>query len=388
VTLNVDRLIVRDGSLIGSGSRLGNTPVSSDRGLGGTLTINATDSVQVIGTGAIGIIPVNSSLFTQAQGTGNAGNLNIFTPNLTVRDGAEINLSAVGLGQAGNLKIESNNTQLDKGTITAATANGEGGNISLQAKDLLLLRNSSKISAQATGEASGGNINIDAGFVVANPNQNNDIIANAQRGRGGNISIATDGIFGLQQGKATLDNRTNDIDASSDFGFNGNISITTPDINPAKERVQSPESVVEPEEMTAQACRPNEVAEKVENNRESTFTISGRGGIPQSPTQPLIKDVIRVGGELSKPRSNSENVIKTAQALLEGKNTIDFDRHTNKQESKLVAIETNQTKKIHSEDIVPARGMMINEKGQVVLTAYPTSSNGDRLPVNSFNCQG
>ncbi|MGL5877025.1 MAG: hypothetical protein ACRC2V_04460, partial [Xenococcaceae cyanobacterium] len=199
--------------------------------------------------------------------------------------------------------------------------------------------------------------------------------------------IATDGIFGLQQGKATPDNQTNDIDASSDFGFNGNISITTPDINPVKERVQSPESVVEPEEMTAQACRPNEVADKIENNTESTFTISGRGGMPPSPTEPLIKDVIRVGGELSKPRSNSENVIKTAQALLEGKKTIDFDRHTNKQESKLVAIQTNQTKKIHSEDIVPARGMMINEKGQIVLTAYPTSINGDRLPVNSINCQ-
>jgi filamentous hemagglutinin family protein len=375
VTLNVDRLIVSDGGLVRAGSLLGEDTKNTLRGDGGTLTINANDSVQVIGTGKIGTIPVNSSLFTQAEGTGNAGNLNIFTPNLTVKDGAEINLSATGTGQAGNLKIESNNTQLDRGTITAATANGEGGNISLKAKDLLLLRNSSKISAQATGEASGGNINIDSQFIVAKPNQNNDIIANAQRGKGGNISIATEAIFGLEERKATSNNRTNDIDASSDFGLSGNVSIETPDVNPSKERVQPPENVVEPEELAAQACSVDSIADNIENDTENTFTITGRGGMPHDPTEPLRSEATIIGGvsypqELNQASDRTSNDINSTRLIAYKPNPLFIaDRH------------------IDPNEIVPARGAIVNEKGQVVLTPYPTDNIAQRNP-KAIDCLG
>jgi filamentous hemagglutinin family protein len=374
VTLNLDRLIVRDGGLVRAGSLLGEDTENTLRGDGGTLTISAKDSVQVIGTGKIGTIPVNSSLFTQAEGTGNAGNLNIFTPNLSVKDGGEINLSATGTGQAGNLKIESNNTQLDRGTITAATANGEGGNISLQAKDLLLLRNSSKISAQATGEASGGNINIDSQFIVAKPNQNNDIIANAQRGKGGNINIATEAILGLEERKATSGNQTNDIDASSDFGLSGNVSIETPDVNPFKERVQPPDNLVEPEEMSAQACSANQVADTLDE-KENTFTITGRGGMPHSPTEPLRSEATIIGG-VSYPQAPTQTSDRTS-------NNINSDR--------LVAYKPNPLfvadRHIDPNEIVPARGAIVNEKGQVVLTAYPTPNIGQRNP-KAIDCLG
>jgi hypothetical protein len=40
----------------------------------------------------------------------------------------------------------------------------------------------------------------------------------------------------------------------------------------------------------------------------------------------------------------------------------------------------------YPQDIVPARGMILNEKGQVVLTGYPTPNTPDRPATQLFNC--
>jgi hypothetical protein len=40
----------------------------------------------------------------------------------------------------------------------------------------------------------------------------------------------------------------------------------------------------------------------------------------------------------------------------------------------------------YPQDIVPARGMILNEKGQVVLTGHPTPNAPDRPATQLFNC--
>lgn len=40
----------------------------------------------------------------------------------------------------------------------------------------------------------------------------------------------------------------------------------------------------------------------------------------------------------------------------------------------------------YPKDIVPARGMILNDKGQVVLTGYPTPNTPDRPATQLFNC--
>jgi large exoprotein involved in heme utilization and adhesion len=224
--------------------------------------------------------------------------------------------------------------------------------IGLQIRDILSLANNSLISAQAIGSANGGNIDIDTNFVVAFPNQNNDIIASAEQGRGGNINIDARTIFGIEPRNSTPTNTSNDIDASSDFGLAGNISINAPDVNPTRGLEEQPENLVEPEETVAQACSGD-------GNGTNSFTVTGRGGMPVDPTQPLPGSYVKVSGDRANTQESKNPVEKRHVASLQQKTPISSD------------------------NIVPARGMTVNEKGQIILTAYPTDNSTDR-PANKI----
>jgi filamentous hemagglutinin family protein len=303
ITLNVDRLVVSDGGLVGAGSLLEENPFNSDRGNGGTLTVNASESVEVVGTGNIGITPVNSSLFTEAEGTGNAGNLNITTPQLTVQNGGEITARAIGTGSAGEISVNTDIIQLDRGSITASTNNGTGGNVFLQANDLILLDNNSLVSARASNNADGGNVGIDTTFVVATPNQNNDIVANAEGGDGGRITISNQRIFGLQEQRSTPPNNTNDIDASSEFGNNGTVTIVAPEVDSTSGILELPSTPIDAESLIARdvcAIENGKIA------RGSSFVVTGKGGLPPSSEDPLVNSYRIVEWE-SAPQSDSNN---------------------------------------------------------------------------------
>ena len=73
----------------------------------------------------------------------------------------------------------------EKGQITATTASGKGGNINLNLKSDLILRNNSLIDSEALGTGNGGNIAINSPVIAGF--ENSDIIANAIQGNGGNI---------------------------------------------------------------------------------------------------------------------------------------------------------------------------------------------------------
>ena len=271
-TLNVDNLIVRNGGEIGAGSLLEPNFVDKERGAGGTLTINATESIEVTGTGDINGEPVKSSLFTLAEGTGDAGDLTLTTNKLTVSDGGEINASATGTGAAGDLTITAKSLELNRGTLTATTAAGIGGNINLDIDEIITLENNSLISAAATGTANGGNINIDTDFIVASPNQNSDILASAgQQGAGGRIVIDAEGIFGIEE--RPQNPITNDIDASG--GTDGEVIINTPDVDISKGVIETPQRVVAPEQIVARACSPDGIA-----RGSSSLIVNGKGGVP------------------------------------------------------------------------------------------------------------
>ncbi|MHC5827932.1 MAG: filamentous hemagglutinin N-terminal domain-containing protein, partial [Nostoc sp.] len=143
-----------------------------------------------------------SGLFSGTEGPGDGGNLTLTTGRLIIQDGAAISVSSQArknvisdldpnrLGKAGDLNIIARSILLDnKAKLTAETDSGQGGNITLQVAELLLMRGESKITTNAgtTGlSGDGGNITIKApnGFLVAAPleNKNNDITANAFSG--------------------------------------------------------------------------------------------------------------------------------------------------------------------------------------------------------------
>jgi filamentous hemagglutinin family protein len=319
LTLNTRQLTVQNGAGISASTFA--------TGQGGTLTANVTELVLLQGADPDGF---SSGLYAQATDQGDAGDLVVRSPfvqvldraTITVASGSAANLNlatntlrnitgiAVGnrpaTGVAGTLSIQANRLSLDdQGQVLASTDAGQGGNIDLTVRDSLLMRHGSLISATAgTAQAGGdgGNITINSPFVIGLPNENSDIIANAFTGNGGNITINARSILNFNRRsepnvQALRQNSTNDISASSQFGGSGILNLTGLNVNPAQGTVQLP--------TTTSIPQPIQGCETASNNPQTTkteFFMSGRGGRPSSPADPLssseILDDLRIPSAL------------------------------------------------------------------------------------------
>jgi filamentous hemagglutinin family protein len=329
--VNTQRLLVQDGASISTAA------INGSRGQAGRLDINASNSVTVTGSGIgrNGEI-VASTLLATSEGSGSGGDLRINTNKLTVRDGAAVSVASTGSGRAGNLEISSGVLLLDnQGKLTAETTAGEG-NINLRSLNLILRRGSA-ITTSATGNnITGGNININAknGFIVAVPAENSDISANSADFRGGNVTINAYGIFGTQFRNALT--QESEITATgANPSLSGNVQINTPNLDPTRGLVELSSDVVDQSRLIAQGCPAS---------RGDVFTITGRGGLPPLPSEAL--------------RSNQTATLNwvTLEPERRGRGG-EWGRITKVSGSKL----PNQ--------IVPATGWVINDKGEVTLIA-------------------
>ncbi|XWK91754.1 MAG: filamentous hemagglutinin N-terminal domain-containing protein (plasmid) [Phormidium sp.] len=278
ITVNTSRVVLRDGGII--------TTSTLAQGSAGNLTVNATDSIEVTGRAVGGGLPsrIESAAIIEAEElrrrfglpdapSGNSGSVTINTPRLTIADGARVSVANEGTGIAGNLNINANSIVLldSKGGITAATASGEGGNINLST-NFLQLRNASQISTQAGGTGNGGNITINTNNIALL--ENSQINANAFEGAGGNIRINTQGLFNSADSSIT---------ASSQLGVSGIVSINSPKVQPNTTIVELASQLPDPTGKIIVGCaRPG----------ENTFTVSGRGGLPESPSMPFRSEEI------------------------------------------------------------------------------------------------
>ncbi|MEH2326850.1 MAG: S-layer family protein [Nostoc sp.] len=273
LTLNTRTLSVQSGGVVSVSSfRSGNS---------GALTVNASESIEVNGTRQT-IIGASVLAFFDPNILANGGRITLNTPVLTVRKAGIVLIDNQGLGNAGSLTVNAKRLQLDAGgSILASTRSGNGGNINLQLQEGLILRHGSNITATAGGNGNGGNILINSPIILGL--ENSDIIANAVKGRGGNINITTQGIIGLKF-RTTLTPRTdptNDITASSQFNVNGNVQINNIGVDPNSGLVELPQNVTDQSQQIASGCS---------ENQGSSFVATGRGGIPQNPTQEMTSD--------------------------------------------------------------------------------------------------
>ena len=287
IVINTDKLVLRDGMLISS-STFGN-------GNSGSITINASEAFEIGGarvrtnldgstateggivrSAAILLPPLGRRFFGLPDVPGGDGGIvTINTPNLNLEDNGLITVRNDGTGDAGNLIINAESISLNnQGGITANTASGEGGNINLNLTSDLILRNNSLIDTEAMGTGNGGNITINSPVIAGF--ENSDIIANAVEGMGGNINITTNGIFGLKfRDEVTPES---DITASSQFGVNGTVEINNISIDPSSGLVELPVELTDSSQKIASGCS---------NKTNSAFVATGRGGIPQNPSEQM-----------------------------------------------------------------------------------------------------
>jgi filamentous hemagglutinin family protein len=385
ITVNTNDLLLQNGAVVDaqtlSSSKGGSVTINantfeaaaggqiltttSSSGNAGNIRLNVIDSVKLSGSdptyadrvnqfggtvSVFGHIFVNQSaasgLFanTASGSTGSGGSIAIDPTQLTLTDGAGIFVNSLGSGPGGNLSIHTGSLTLDNGSRLLATSNSaSGGNLDLTVPSLLLMRHNSNISANAGsagGGGNGGNITINTPFLVAVPSENSDITANAATGNGGKVIINASGIFGTESRQQSTPE--SDITAlSTGGGLNGTVSTNTPQVDPSRGLVTLPVMPVNVSGLIAQGC-PAEVGP-----RASKFVITGRGGLPPNPSQPLGDDAVLTNWATLNPRvehspSSADSIKPTSAAPT---------------------------------PIVPATGWVFNGKGEVTLTASaPTES--------------
>ncbi len=305
----------------------------------------------------------NSSIDTKVEtgAIGEAGKVRIEANNIVLRNNTAIFSKTEGQGNGGDIDITAHTIELNNSIITsevAKQATGLGGNVNLTIGDTIKLRNNSLISAQAMEDANGGNIDIDAEFIIAFPSKGNgnDIIANAQRGRGGNITIITEALLGLAEGIAIPENGTNDIDASSQFGLNGNVTFIVPDPKILEDTTELASNVMEDTVALANACSTS--------SKPSTLVVQGKGGIPSLPNAVLNTEIL-----LGNDKSSELNLAQSNNL-----------QHTSSLTAAVQSVKTSVG------DIYPARGVIVEEDGKVILTAYPINQSHPRIPDNFDGC--
>ena len=301
----------------------------------------------------------NGTLF---QGVGQGGDIRLVTGDLFLDQKGLISASAISQrGTAGDIAIQANTIRLDNNSgIETSSASSNGGNITLNVRDYLLLRRNSFISATAgTAQAggNGGNIAIAApnGFVIGVKSENSDIKANAFTGSGGRVTVTARGIYGLQFRPQLTE--FSDITASSQFGISGTVTLNTPDVDPSRGLVQLTGAFVDLQQVD-QRCSPEG------SQRSSSFVVTGRGGLPSTPFEPLQNEDTPVGWV----------TVKAAAARQEG---------ASYQQSSSPHLPS-----ISSDPIIEAQGWVQQTDGSIYLVAAAQSDKLGGLWLGSPKCLG
>lgn len=372
------RLTIQDGGRIEAGT--------FGTGLGGTVTVNASESIELIGTSADGMFASGISAYSRPpldfdanlwQGNANSGSVNLTTNQLIIRDGAEVTTAVEGTSQTGNagdIQVQANflwltnggrittrsdgvsnagdinlnvrgNLRSSGGTISATSTQLGGGDIKITADDIRL--DTSSLISTSVKESTGGGGNIRINSKVFLAIEDSDILANAEAGPGGDIFINSEAfladIFSRRLAEPVGRNpgdfdrfRSNDrVDISADSKAGQSGTVTYPDIEQIRGVPALPSDLVDPEGLIDRRCTPNSRA------RGSSFTVTGRGGLPPNPNDPLMNDEVWVDWISLEDRKENGN-----RGATDAKPT-----------------------DANPQQLVEAQGWVMNDKGQVVLTA-------------------
>jgi filamentous hemagglutinin family protein len=201
---NVSNILIETANLTVQNSSIF-APVFGDRN-GGNLTVNVSDSVELIGN-----LAERNGLVTDTLGDGNAGNINVNTNKLIIRDGAEISSRALdGKGSGGTIQINASESV----ELTGTTPNG---------------LNSSKITAETGGEGNAGNIQINTGrLLIQDGGRVSSFTTLLSSGKGGNVEVNASDRLKIIGFRSLGGFNPSSLDTSTDgTGDAGNIKIAT-----------------------------------------------------------------------------------------------------------------------------------------------------------------
>ncbi|ERT09177.1 hypothetical protein M595_0863 [Lyngbya aestuarii BL J] len=287
-------------------------------------------------------------------GVGNGGTITVDADELTVRNQSIIGVSSEGEGNPGNIDVNASQVRLEQAGLVAESVTGEGGNITINSPDISV-RRESRISAAGSesGQTFDGNIDINSNLLVLL--ENSEIVTSAFDPTGGsNINIRPLGNseLGLLQSQNSIINAAGELSIDTTLNFDPPESLQVEVVDPAALIAQDP-------------CI---------QGRNSSFIITGRGGIAPDPTQALsaIQGLVEWESLLIEPVTPQPNNNSSQRPQQQSRNRDNnLDDHP-----------------VDSRTIVPARGWIRTEDGEVILVGYdPTKTGIIRQRPNSQICQ-
>ncbi|GAB1542456.1 GLUG motif-containing protein [Scytonema sp. NUACC21] len=233
LTIETDRLVVRDGAQI-STSSVGN-------GNGGELQVKA-QHLELVGTSPDGLF--GSGLYSTLNpgATGQAGNLTVEVDRLVVRNGAQISAGTLGNGNGGELRVKAQHLELvgtspdglfGSGLYSTLNpgATGKAGNLFVET-DRLVIRDGAAISTATGSNEDGGELRVKAQqieLIGSLPNPNIPFFGGLTTfagieasGNGGNLVVDTE--------RLTLADGAQVSTSSFGSGRAGDLRINTPQL--------------------------------------------------------------------------------------------------------------------------------------------------------------
>lgn len=329
LTIQTKRLAILDGAVVSAGTR-GN-------GAGGRLLIDASESVELKGTGP----DLPSLLTTSTTSTGAAGDLVINTKRLIMRDGARVEVVTLDQAQGGNLTINASEFVelvgagvFDDGTqsVSAASAasgvegllfqpTGDSGGLEINTGQLVI-RDGAEVAVNSLGSGGAGDLRITSRSISLDAQ--GQLTAAAASGNGGNIQLQVADSLQLRQGSqisaraggigdggniginsrfliaaeesnitaSALQGQGGNIQiaaqglflspnsmitASSELGIDGVVQINTPEVDPKSSLVELPVEVLDVTTLVSRECGGSG------NIAAGEFIVTGRGGLPLGP---------------------------------------------------------------------------------------------------------
>ncbi|MFP4123777.1 MAG: beta strand repeat-containing protein, partial [Coleofasciculus sp.] len=277
---------------------------TSGSGEGGSLSVTAPEaitirgqgqlSVETTGDGAAGNLTLDTQNLTITDGAtisastaspnpqGLGGNLTInASESFILTNQARILAQSKGAAPAGTITVDSGQLTANNGSIETSATQSAGGAITITAADIRLFGDSDIRTDVASGVGGGGNITLTADTILAFADS--DILAFAQDGKGGDITFNTPVFFGFAYAPAPkgTDPDTLDHNGRVDINATGAVEgvITLPDTSAVRNSLTPlSNNQIDTDKLIAESC----IARRHEPKRGSFF-ITGTGGIPFRP---------------------------------------------------------------------------------------------------------
>lgn len=202
-------------------------------------------------------------------GAGHGGDLRVDARDITLAgsgpDGKRSGFfsNAVGSGDAGDIVVAAGaGLTATDAAITARAAAAGGGNVTLDARRILL-DGTAVTASVGQGGGSGGNVTVRAERLVAR--HDSDLTARADQGHGGRISVDA-ALFLREVGV--------DLDASSNVvGNQGTVEVNAPAVDPEADLAVLPSALLDVSNWLNHPCRAPAA-------RRSSFVLGAPGALP------------------------------------------------------------------------------------------------------------